>query len=306
VPPSPTGVLLVDKPIGLSSHDVVSRVRRALSTRQVGHAGTLDPMASGLLVVLAGEATKLSGHLTGDDKRYLTTVSLGLGTDSLDADGQPTELAEVPDALRVELSLGDRSPALSAALAAEAAREAQLPPAISAIHVDGQRAYERARRGEDVALPPRPVAVRALRLARVDSSGKYPTVEVELLVSKGYYVRSFGRDLGRALGLPAHLSSLRRLASGPFDVAEAVPLSEPARFAGALLSLESAVRRAMRCAELTELGEKKCRWGQILGADDFATPPPDGLAAWFFGERLVALGEVAAGEGRVARGFAAG
>lgn len=301
--PSPTGVLLVDKPSGLTSHDVVARVRRALGTRAVGHAGTLDPMASGLLLVLVGEATKLSAHLTGEAKRYQTTVLLGASTDSLDADGAIIETAPITSALRAELSLGEQSPVLRAALEVETTRSEQIPPAVSAIHVDGERAYEKARRGEVVALAPRPVAVQRLSLLGVDTSGPYPAVEIVLTVSKGYYVRSFGRDLGASLGVPAHLSALRRLSSGNFDVADACPLDAPERFASSLLSLEDAARRALPTCELTELGAKKCTWGQKLFGDDFTAPPVEAFAGWFFEGKLVALGVFAEGSGKVARGI---
>lgn len=290
----------MDKPTGKTSHDVVGAVRRALHTRAVGHAGTLDPMATGLLVVLVGEATKLSNYLTSERKRYRTDVSLGASTGSLDADGAITDEQPVPDDLRADLSLA--SPRLQAILEAERARREQTPPAVSAIHVDGERAYERARRGEEVVLEPRPVEVHDLQLLGVDAVSPRPVLTFELEVSKGYYVRSFGRDVGRALGLPAHLTSLRRLRSGAFDVADAHPLHA----LGPLLSLEAAVERALPRRDLTDQGVRRARFGQPLAPDDFTSPPPSGgFAAWFHGETLVAIGEHQPDRHRVARGFSA-
>lgn len=298
----PCGVLLIDKPAGKTSHDVVAAVRRALRTRAVGHAGTLDPMATGLLVVLVGEATKLSQYLTSEQKRYRTGVSLGASTSSLDADGTLTVEQPIPEDLRAELALGAASPRLQAILAAELARREQIPPAVSAIHVDGERAHERVRRGEEVVLDPRAVAVHELQLLEVDAGAPRPTVTFELEVSKGYYVRSFGRDVGQALGVPAHLIALRRLRSGAFDVAEASPLHAP----GPLLSMEAAAERALRRLDLTASGVRRARFGQALTAEDFAVPPPDeGVAAWFHEGRLVAIGEHGPEQHRVARGFTA-
>lgn len=293
------GVWLVDKPRGVTSHDVVARVRRLLKTRQVGHAGTLDPMATGLLVILVGEATKLSPFLTSERKTYLTTVTLGVATDSLDADGRVTDQQPVSDEIRREIALGESSLVLKQILDDERKRCAQVPPAVSAIHVDGERAHERVRRGEEVTLEPRPVEVSSLALQAIDAGAPLPTMTFELSVSKGYYVRSFGRDVGAALGLPAHLSALRRLRSGAFDVADATPLApDPA-----LLSLEDAARRALRWVDLTTQGAERARVGKALSVDDFEVPPAEGLAAWGAGGALLAVGEGREGVFRVTRGF---
>ncbi len=304
-----SGVLLLDKPRGLSSHDVVGAVRRALGTRAVGHAGTLDPMATGLLVALVGEATRLSPFLSGARKRYLARVSFGVGTDSLDADGRETARRPLEGPLRDEFAAappgGPPPPALARALGAERARREQVPPDVSALHVDGERAYERARRGETLALAPRPVEVGEARLCGLDAADPgFPSIEVELEVSKGYYVRSFARDLGAALGAPAHLSALRRLESGGFSVAEARPLAPPEALAGALLPTGSALRRAMASAELSDEGATRARQGKALGPEHFVGPAPAGLAAWFRGDVIVAVGETReGGEARVVRGF---
>ncbi len=249
---TPNGVLVVDKPRGPTSHDIVSKLRRAYGTRQVGHAGTLDPMATGVLVTMLGEATKLSGYLTLSEKSYRAEVELGIGTDTLDAEGTVTERVQLAeDWLSAER--------LERALAVERARTEQVPPAFSAIHVDGERAHEKSRRGEAVQLPPRAVRVIALDARTV--TGR--RVELELTVSKGYYVRSLARDLGQALGVPSHLAALRRTASGRFTLQDAVawPLAEPPPQP---IELADAARRALPCAILTEAGAARARLGQKL------------------------------------------
>jgi len=286
------GVLVVDKPSGPTSHDVVSRARRVFGTREVGHAGTLDPMASGVLVLMFGQACKLSAYLTAQEKRYRAEVHLGRSTDSLDAQGTTTEERQLaPGWLDAD--------ALERALSGERAREQQEPPALSALKVDGVRAYRRARRGESVALAERRVTVHELTLLRASDA----TLELELLVSKGYYVRALARDLGRALGVPAHLSLLRRLASGPFTLADAA--GWPLDSASAPMPTAEAAKRALPHATLTAEGAARARTGRALGAEHFVTDPID-LGAWLAesGE-LVALGaRDDAGAYRVLRGFA--
>jgi tRNA pseudouridine55 synthase len=297
---SATGVLVVDKPRGPTSHDVVAQARRLLGTRSVGHAGTLDPMASGVLVLLVGEATKLAAYLTLDDKEYRATVAFGRGTDTLDAEGTTTEVRALPDGF-------PEPAALEAALNAERQRTEQVPPAFSAISLDGQRSHRRARRGESVVLPPRPVVVQSLRLSacrrasalRTDSEA---SAILEVAVSKGYYVRSLARDLGAALGVPAHLSGLERTASGPYRIDGAVrwPPDAPPE----LLTLEAAACTALPSARLTPTGEARAIAGARLMPEHFDTTPPATLAAWLGSEgRLVALGRLAEDEYRVVRGF---
>ena len=197
----------------MTSHDVVNTMRRALRTRAVGHAGTLDPMATGVLVVLAGEATKLSAHLTNDDKSYVAKIFFGKETDSLDADGAVTRELPAPPRTAEEISK---------ALDGFLGPQSQKAPAISAIKRDGVPLYERARRGEVVDAPTRDVVVRELKLLHV----AWPEIDVELRVSKGFYVRSFARDVGEALSTCAHLTSLRRLSSGAFGIEHAIPWSD--------------------------------------------------------------------------------
>jgi tRNA pseudouridine55 synthase len=301
------GVLVVDKPPGRTSHDVVARLRRLLGTRRVGHAGTLDPMATGVLVALVGEGTKLAPYLTADDKSYLAVVAFGTATDTLDADGRPTVSAEVPPDLLAEIAAVPAPvPRIAAALAAEAARREQVPPVYSAIHVDGERSYDRARAGEVVDLAPRSVAVRHLVL-----DGPSPgeaRISLDLTVSKGYYVRSLARDLGEHLGVPAHLAALRRTRSGAFTLADAVPLDAGAeRLKAAILSPGEAARRALPVGRLGEEGVQRARQGKRLGAGDFIEPPPTAdVSAWVDpGGRLVAVGAgLPDGSFVVQRGFA--
>ena len=279
----------------MTSHDVVAGARRIFGTRDVGHAGTLDPMATGVLLLLFGEATKLSGFLTRDRKSYRAQVAFGRATDTLDAEGQTTAEA----AIGAE-QLTDA--ALEAALVGERARRQQVPPAVSAIKVAGQRSYALARAGKAPELAEREVEVR--RLSLIERTASEITVEIE--ASKGYYVRALARDLGAALGLPAHLSALRRLASGQFTLHDACPW--PPSAGSPLLATAEAARRTLPSAVLNESGERRARLGQALEASDFeaATDAPLLEAcAWFsaMGE-LIALGqERAPGEFRVTRGF---
>jgi tRNA pseudouridine55 synthase len=254
------GVLVADKPRGPTSHDVVAQARRQYGTRAVGHAGTLDPMATGVLVLLFGEATKLSGYLAAATKRYRATVRFGQATDTLDAAGHVTETRDLPP--------GWLDPAaLSAAIDAERDRTQQRPPQVSALHVDGERAHARTRRGETVILPLREVSVSRLSLVEVEAN----LVTADLIVSKGYYVRAFARDLGQALGVPAHLAELRRISSGVFGLDEATAWPPPE--AVPLLPTARAAERALDCAELTAEGSRRAGHGQALSAADFVVDP---------------------------------
>jgi len=209
------GILVVDKPTGWTSHDVVARVRRLAGTRRVGHAGTLDPMATGVLVVGVGRGTRLLGHLALTGKSYAATARLGTATTTDDAEGEVT-------ARRPAGHLTAET--VRAAAAGLVGRLDQVPSSVSAIKVDGERAYARVRRGEQVAIPARPVTVYALRVTDVRTDvPDVPDVEVDLEVecSSGTYVRALARDLGAVLGVGGHLVALRRTAVGPFTVAAA-------------------------------------------------------------------------------------
>ncbi|WP_380169906.1 tRNA pseudouridine(55) synthase TruB [Kineococcus sp. DHX-1] len=212
------GILVVDKPAGWTSHDVVGRCRRLLSTRRVGHAGTLDPAATGVLVLGANRGTKFLTHLVAHDKAYAATVRLGVATVTDDAEGEP--LGEPVDATGVV------DDALAAAVAALTGPIQQVPSSVSAIKVDGQRSYARVRGGQDVELPPRPVTVSRFDVLDRRLDGPFLDLDVVVEVSSGTYVRALARDLGRALGVGGHLTALRRTRSGPFTLDEARTLEQ--------------------------------------------------------------------------------
>jgi len=212
------GYLLVDKPAGLTSQQVVSRVKRTLGVRKAGHAGTLDPMATGLLIVGLGKATRLLGYLSGDDKQYEATIRLGQATTSDDAEGEP--LAEPVDAT----GLSDQ--VIADAIDHYRGAIDQVPSAVSAIKVAGQRAYALVRSGQAVDLPARPVRIdRFVVEGRTDTAG-WVDLAVRIDCSTGTYIRALARDLGRDLGVGGHITQLRRIRVGQFEVANAVGLDD--------------------------------------------------------------------------------
>jgi len=241
-----SGVLVVDKPAGLSSHDVVGRVRRLAGTRKVGHAGTLDPMATGVLVLGINRGTRLLHYLVGADKEYTATVRLGVSTTTDDAEG---EVVSLTDARRVS-----EEQVRAAALRLTGEID-QVPSAVSAIKVGGRRAYARVRSGEDVTLAPRRVTVSRLDVLAVRPTGEHVDVDVGVACSSGTYVRALARDLGSALRVGGHLTTLRRTRVGPFALDEARVLDD----------LEPPVEPA-----LLSLGEAATRFlpRRVLSADE--------------------------------------
>ena len=211
----PEGLLLVDKPADWTSHDVVARIRRVCGTRRVGHAGTLDPMATGVLVLGVGRATKLLTFLVGRDKEYAATVRLGESTVTDDAEGDVVSSADATLVPRADLD---------AAVERLTGSIQQVPSSVSAIKTGGKRSYARVRSGEDVQLAARPVSVSRFSVLAVRPAGTCLDVDVEVEVSSGTYVRALARDLGTALGVGGHLSALRRTRVGRFAIADAVPL----------------------------------------------------------------------------------
>ena len=302
----PTGLLLVDKPQGLTSHDVVARARRALNTRKVGHAGTLDPMATGLLTLGAGPATRLLTFLVGLDKTYETTMRLGAATTTDDAEGEVTTVAG-PGALA---AVTDE--ALAAGICALTGEIDQRPSSVSAIKVDGRRAYDRVRAGEKVELASRRVTVSAfevLAVRRADTArGAAIEVDARIDCSSGTYIRALARDLGTALGVGGHLTALRRTRVGPFDVADAVSLEALAEGGASLLASPAEVAERLfvaldvDAAQARDLGH-----GKLLALPEHADGEP--VAAIFRGaggehpDRLVALISVRQGHGRTLVGF---
>ncbi|MCH8613335.1 tRNA pseudouridine(55) synthase TruB [Arsenicicoccus dermatophilus] len=210
----PDGLLVVDKPAGVTSHDVVAQVRRLAGTRKVGHAGTLDPMATGVLLLGLGRGTKLLTFLVGCDKTYDATIRLGQATVTDDAEGEVVSSSPVAE-LTPEI--------VSAAVARLTGEIQQVPSAVSAIKVDGQRSYARVRAGETVELPARPVTVSRFEIhdQRVAGEVAYD-LDVSVDVSSGTYVRALARDLGASLGVGGHLTALRRTRVGGYDLTRAL------------------------------------------------------------------------------------
>ena len=243
------GLLVVDKPAGLTSHDVVARVRRLAGTRKVGHAGTLDPMATGVLVLGLGRGTRLLGHLALTDKAYDATIALGVTTSTDDARGEL--LATAPPGAVAALT----EAAISDAVAAITGEIAQVPATVSAIKVGGRRAYARVRAGEEVVLTARPVTVSRFEITAVRralASDPDPVLELDATVecSTGTYVRALARDLGAALGVGGHLTALRRTRVGPYTLAEARTLTELEADV-VVLALAEAAARAFTCRTLS-------------------------------------------------------
>ena len=216
-PEASTGLVIVDKPSGWTSHDVVGRIRRLAGTRRVGHAGTLDPMATGVLVVGVEKATRLLGHLALTEKEYTGTIRLGQATDTDDADGEI--IAETSAA-------GVTAAALRTAAAGLTGEIQQVPPGFSAIKVAGKRAYRLARDGEAPELEARAVTVRSLTISAVRPLGDVLDADVAVTCSSGTYIRALARDLGAALGVGGHLTALRRTRVGPYELSAARTLDQ--------------------------------------------------------------------------------
>jgi tRNA pseudouridine55 synthase len=222
------GLVIVDKPGGLTSHDVVARLRRILRTRKIGHAGTLDPMATGVLVCGVGRGTKLLGHLALDRKAYTATIRLGAATTTDDAEGEVLTTADAG---------GVTDAGIAAGMAALTGAIEQVPSSVSAVKIDGKRAYARVRAGEEVVLPARPVTVSAFELL----ARRGADLDVAVKCSSGTYVRALARDLGAGLGVGGHLTALRRTRVGPFTLEHARTLEALEEDPGLSLPLDEAV-----------------------------------------------------------------
>jgi tRNA pseudouridine55 synthase len=252
----PEGVLVVDKPAGMTSHDVVARVRRIAGTRRVGHTGTLDPAATGVLVLCLGRATRLVTALQAGTKAYAAVARLGITTTSDDLDG---EVLASTSAAQLDEST------VCGALSAFQGEIDQVPPMVSAIRVDGERLHALARRGEVIDRPPRRVVIESIVLDRFVPG---ETADVAFLVacSAGTYVRSIARDLGEQLGVGGTLASLRRVANGPFSESEAVALAaleaDPAELERNLLTPLAALRRAV---DVREVADPELRRALVTG-----------------------------------------
>ncbi|MDR6864401.1 tRNA pseudouridine55 synthase [Phycicoccus sp. 3266] len=288
--PAPDGLLVVDKPQGWTSHDVVGRARRICGTRKVGHAGTLDPMATGVLVLGIGRATRLLTFLVGCDKDYAATIRLGQSTLTDDAEGEVTASTPVDAASALDEA------AVDAAVARLTGDIEQVPSAVSAIKVKGERAYHRVRAGEDVELAARPVTVSrfevlARRAAVAEDGTPVLDLDVEVTVSSGTYVRALARDLGSALGVGGHLTALRRTRVGAFELGQAhdleslTALGDPERVP--VLPLGEAARAQFAVHELTEAEARALGYGQRVDSETPLRSEP--VAAFGPDGRLVAM-----------------
>ncbi|MEQ3555010.1 tRNA pseudouridine(55) synthase TruB [Pseudonocardia nematodicida] len=281
-PPPPPGLVIVDKDRGPTSHDVVGRLRRIMGTRKVGHAGTLDPMATGVLVIGIERATKLLGHLSLDTKAYTATVRLGAATDTDDAEGTP--VGAPADTSRID------DEAVRAAMAPLTGDIEQVPSAVSAVKIDGKRAYQRVRDGETVEIPARPVTVSAFDLhALRRSEDGFLDLDVVVECSSGTYVRALARDLGAALGVGGHLTALRRTRVGPFTLAHARTVEQLAESPGLSLDLAGAVATAFPRRDLGVDDAAAVRYGKSLPAagigGTYGVFGPDGAALALMADR---------------------
>ena len=245
--PGPHGLVVIDKPAGITSHDAVRRLRKVAKTRRVGHAGTLDPMATGVLILGLGRATRLLGHLALTNKDYTATIRLGQSTVTDDAEG---DIMEERDATAVT------DEAIAREIAKLSGDILQVPTQISAIKVDGKRSYARVRAGEEVELKARPVTVSRFDVISTDRSQPgVVDLQVEVSCSTGTYVRALARDVGEALGVGGHLTALRRTRVGPFSVESAVTLPEADSDQGVnafLVGLDDAVTASFPLIEVDE------------------------------------------------------
>ena len=250
------GILLVDKPGGITSHDVVSRARRALGTRKIGHAGTLDPMATGLLVLGVEGATRLLTYIVGADKTYEATILLGVATDSDDADGVESARADAADVAAVT------DEAIAAGISALTGDIQQVPSTVSAIKVAGRRAYDLARAGEEVELRARSVTVSRFHVREMRRGDGAIELDVVVDCTSGTYIRALARDLGRAVGIGGHLTALRRTRIGAFDVAAAASADDIAE--DALVAPATAAAVVMSVLAVGEEEARDLRHGKRI------------------------------------------
>jgi tRNA pseudouridine55 synthase len=266
-----SGLVVVDKPAGLTSHDVVARVRRLLGTRKVGHAGTLDPMATGVLVLGVNRATRLLGHLLLTDKAYDATIRLGASTTTDDAEGEVVATSATDEVTEE---------AVLTTLSRFVGEIDQVPSSVSAVKVGGRRAHERVRAGEEVALASRRVRVDSIEVRGLRRVGDFVDADVTVRCSSGTYIRALARDLGAELGTGGHLTALRRTAVGPYTLASARSL-EDLEVEPVVLPIGEAARAAFPVRELDETQAADVRFGRKLEVDLGETGPvavfaPDG------------------------------
>lgn len=288
-----SGIALVDKPRGISSHTVVAQARRALGTKKVGHAGTLDPAATGLLVLGVGPGTRLLTFVVGADKSYRATMRLGYGTTTDDAEGEA--LAPTGD---IEAVSEESVLAAAAALVGEID---QVPSTYSAIKVDGKRAYDLARSGQDVALTSRRVTIHALDIDEVTRGEGVVDVTMRVECSSGTYIRAIARDIGSALGVGGHLTELRRDVVGPFLVEDAVSAEDLTE--SHLLDLASVAQQILPSIELGEVDTEHVRHGRAVDTASWPVDTPVAALSASTG-KLVAVVQASAGKSRILMGVA--
>ncbi|MGA9746857.1 MAG: tRNA pseudouridine(55) synthase TruB [Nocardioides sp.] len=255
--PLDAGLVVVDKAPGMTSHDVVAKVRRLVGTRKVGHAGTLDPMATGVLLLGVNRATRLLGHLMLTEKAYDATIRLGASSTTDDAEG------ELGRASATEHLTEDD---VRSAAGSFVGPISQVPSAVSAIKVEGKRAYQRVRDGEQVELAARDVTVHELLVTRVRRAGPWLDVDLSVRCSSGTYIRAIARDLGGALGTGGHLTALRRTAVGPFTLDDAATLDDLAD-SFAMTDISEVARRCFPCVDLDVEGAREVTFGRKLELD---------------------------------------
>ncbi len=286
--PHPGALIAIDKPSGMTSHDVVSRVRHALGLRRVGHAGTLDPQATGVLIVGLAQATRLLGFVTLADKSYVAEFVFGAETSTDDAEGEATKEAEVPAEL---LS----SEGLAKAIASLEGPSMQVPPSVSAVSKGGRRAYAAARRGEALDLDPRPVEVFEATLLSSGRRDERLVATVALRVSKGCYVRALARDLGREVGCYAHVGTLGRSASGPVTLRDCLTLDELEE-----RGWEAVCERALDPLALAGLSRRDVEGSEVVRARNgqtlYAHPAEEPLVGLVWDGLLRGVWEMRSGE----------
>jgi len=260
------GIVLVDKPAGPTSHDVVAKMRKLCNTRKVGHAGTLDPMATGMLVIGIGRATRLLGYFTAHDKEYLGTIRLGISTTTDDAQGElvtRVSAGHITESEIIETVRDFRGPIM------------QQPSAVSAIKIDGERAYTRVRNGEEISIPPRSVMIHDLEIVGIERLSDLDVIDLKVRVvcSAGTYIRALARDIGKQLEVGGHLTQLRRTRSGVFDAMKSL---ESLQGNPEIMDLATAVKTGFQHIVLSEEQARKAVNGVRLSA-------PDELAAGHVG-----------------------
>jgi len=256
------GFLVIDKPSGITSHDVVAQMRKVFETKRVGHAGTLDPMATGVLVLGINNGTKLLQYITEGKKRYLATIKLGASTITDDKEGEITNIAADAEIAAITDS------AVRESLEAMVGLIMQRPSSVSAIKVDGKRAYDRVRDGEVVELPAREVRIYSLEILKISRSGGGIEIDIDVACSAGTYIRAIARDLGDLLKVGGHLTSLRRSEVAPFLINEALALNSvsPAN----LLNVVEVAKRILPSREIDLAEKNELKFGRALSASEFS------------------------------------